>query len=170
MLAGSASAQSRAQLDHVGGPTVVLDAVRADRSPEREVAQALAAIRADLTNVRLPVVSAGHDADAVATAQRSLGIARAAELIEAALAAIAVAAVTDLGVRRLLVAGGESSGAVTRALGLRSLRLTRRVDPGVAWATGRATAVEGEPVLAVLLKSGNFGGIDLFERAWTSAP
>jgi uncharacterized protein YgbK (DUF1537 family) len=170
VLAGSASAQSRAQLGHAGGPTVVIDAVRADASPDREVQQAVAAIRADLADGRLPIVSAGHDQDAVATAQRALGIARAAEVVEQVLAGVGVAAVAELGVRRLLVAGGESSGAVTRALGLKSLRLTRRVDPGVAWATGRATAIPGAPVLAVLLKSGNFGAVDLFERAWEEAP
>jgi uncharacterized protein YgbK (DUF1537 family) len=90
--------------------------------------------------------------------------------VEAVLAEVARAAVAELRVRRLLVAGGETSGAVTRALGLRALRLTRRVDPGVAWATGRATAIAGEPVLGVLLKSGNFGGVELFTRAWGVAP
>jgi uncharacterized protein YgbK (DUF1537 family) len=170
VLAGSASAQTRAQLEAAGGATVAVDAMRASSSPDREVRQALAAIRADLANRRLPIVSAGHDQDAVAAAQRTLGIARAAEVVERVLAGIAVAAVAELGVRRLLVAGGESSGAVTRALGLASLRLTRRVDPGVAWATGRATAMQDTPVLAVLLKSGNFGGVDLFARAWAEAP
>jgi uncharacterized protein YgbK (DUF1537 family) len=94
----------------------------------------------------------------------------AAAAVEAVIAEVALAAVEQLGVRRILVAGGETSGAVTRALGLRALRLARRVDPGVAWAVGRAIAATGAPVLGVLLKSGNFGGVDLLTRAWEETP
>lgn len=166
VIVGSASAQTRAQLDRVGGPTVVVDALRAARHPAAAVASAVAAVRADLAEGRMPVVSAAHDATAIAAAQAELGVAAAAAAVEAALSGIARDAVAQLGVRRMLVAGGETSGAVTRELGIRSLRLTRRVDPGVAWAVGAATAVPGAPALGILLKSGNFGSADLFARAW----
>ena len=89
--------------------------------------------------------------------------------MEDALAAIALGSVERLGARHLLIAGGETSGAVTRALGIERLRLTRRVDAGVAWGIGAAGAVAGRPRLHVLLKSGNFGGEDLFVRAWEAA-
>lgn len=170
VLAGSASARTREQLAEAGGPTVVVDAVGAASDRAGEVARALDGIRADLAAGRLPIVSAGHDAEAIASAQSVLGVGAAAAAVEAVLAEVALAAVEQLDVRRLLVAGGETSGAVTRALGLRALRLTRRVDPGVAWGTGRATAARGAPVLGVLLKSGNFGGVDLLTRAWEAAP
>jgi uncharacterized protein YgbK (DUF1537 family) len=170
VIAGSASAQTLAQLDAAGGPTVVIDALRAAEHRTAAVASAVAAAHADLAEGRRPVISAGHDPAAIAHAQQTLGMAHAAAAVEAALAEIALAVVTELGVRRLLVAGGETSGAVTRALGLHALRLTRRVDPGVAWATGKATAVPGAPMLGVLLKSGNFGGTDLLTRAWEEAP
>jgi len=170
VLAGSASARTREQLAAAGGPTVEVDAVRAAGDRARVVAETLAGIRSDLAAGRVPIVSAGHDAQAIARAQARLGVATAADAVEGALAEVASAAVAELGARRLLVAGGETSGAVTRALGLRALRLTQRVDPGVAWATGRAVAIAGEPVLGVLLKSGNFGGVDLFTRAWEAAP
>lgn len=170
VLAGSASARTREQLAAAGGPTVVVDAVRAATDRAGAVAETLDGIRADLASSRLPILSAGHDAAAIAAAQARLGVTAAADAVEAVLAEVAHAAVAEFGVRSLLVAGGETSGAVTRALGLRALRLTRRVDPGVAWATGRATAVAGEPVLGVLLKSGNFGGVDLLTRAWEEAP
>ncbi|QNO37719.1 four-carbon acid sugar kinase family protein [Protaetiibacter sp. SSC-01] len=170
VIAGSASARTREQLAAAGGPTVEIGALDADARPDDVVATALDGIRADLAAGRVPVVSAGHDEVAIAFAQGRLGVARAAAAVEAVLAEIARRSVAELGVRRLLVAGGETSGAVTRALGVRSLRLTRRVDPGVAWATGRASAVAGEPVVGVLLKSGNFGGVDLFTRAWEVAP
>ena len=55
--------------------------------------------------------------------------------------------------RRLVVAGGETSGAVVQALGINALRIGPQIDPGVPW-----TASLGEPRLALALKSGNFGG------------
>ena len=115
------------------------------------------------------MVSAGHDPEALRLAQRELGVERAAAVVEDALAAIAFGSVERLGAGRLLIAGGETSGAVTRALGIGRLRLTRRVDAGVAWGVGSATAVPGRPRVHVLLKSGNFGREDLFLRAWEAA-
>jgi uncharacterized protein YgbK (DUF1537 family) len=58
------------------------------------------------------------------------------------------------------VAGGETSGAVVHALGLRMLEVGDEIEPGVPWVVAR------EPVeLGLVLKSGNFGGRDFFERA-----
>ena len=65
-----------------------------------------------------------------------------------------------LGVRRLVVAGGETSGAVVQRLGVATLRIGPQIDPGVPW-----TVSLGEPRLALALKSGNFGGADFFEKA-----
>ncbi len=79
--------------------------------------------------------------------------------IEQALAAIAVQLV-DAGVRRLVIAGGETSGAVVQALGLSVLDVGSEIEPGVPWVVAR------EPVdIGLVLKSGNFGGRDFFERA-----
>ena len=88
-----------------------------------------------------------------------------APLFERALAALARELV-DRGVRAIAVAGGETSGAVVAALGVRSLAVGPRLDPGVAWSLAERSG-SGEP-LALLLKSGNFGGEDLFVRAWTA--
>ena len=79
--------------------------------------------------------------------------------IEKALARIACGLV-DLGVRRLVVAGGETSGAVMEALQVRALRIGPQIDPGVPW-----TERIGEPPLALALKSGNFGSEDFFPKA-----
>ncbi|MFD9055120.1 nucleotide-binding domain containing protein [Streptomyces albidoflavus] len=70
------------------------------------------------------------------------GEAPASVLIEEALAALAVALVDD-GARRLLVAGGETSGAVVTALEVRaspSARPSRRASPGPAPRPGPAAA------------------------------
>lgn len=99
------------------------------------------------------------DPDAVAKAQAALGRERAGALVEAALGAIARGLVA-MGVRRLVVAGGETSGAVVTALGVAALRVGAEIDPGVPW-----TATLGEPPLALALKSGNFGGKDFFLKA-----
>ncbi|MHA7132960.1 3-oxo-tetronate kinase [Oerskovia turbata] len=84
------------------------------------------------------------------------------EILEAAFGALATRLV-DAGVRALVVAGGETSGAVTAALGVRRLDVGGSIDPGVAWS--RAVR-PGEADVALVLKSGNFGGPDLFVRAW----
>ncbi|MDW8443906.1 MAG: nucleotide-binding domain containing protein [Acetobacteraceae bacterium] len=84
------------------------------------------------------------------TVQAALGPARAGEIVEQAFAAIAEALVAR-GVRRLVVAGGETSGAVVSRLGLTRLVIGPTIDPGVPWTY----APERDLLLA--LKSGNFG-------------
>lgn len=95
----------------------------------------------------------------LAESQATLGAMRAGELVEACLAKIARGLVAD-GVTKLVVAGGETSGAVVNALGVDSLRIGAQIDPGVAW-----TATSGERPIALALKSGNFGSVDFFEKA-----
>ena len=68
------------------------------------------------------------------------------------------------GVRRLVVAGGETSGAVVSALGVTRLRIGAEIDPGVPW-----TYAEGAgPPLLIALKSGNFGGPHFFHSAFAA--
>ena len=97
------------------------------------------------------------DPEAVRASQALLG-ADAGAQIEHCLARIAVALVEG-GVGRLVVAGGETSGAVTQALGVGQLRIGGTIDPGVPW-----TQVEGRP-LWLALKSGNFGSVDFFAKS-----
>ncbi|WP_396125391.1 nucleotide-binding domain containing protein [Arthrobacter sp. CJ23] len=92
----------------------------------------------------------------VSEAQRHLGRARAAELTEDCLAAIAEGLV-GLGCRQLIVAGGETSGAVVHRLGITTAHVGKEVSPGVPWL--RTDTV---PELAILLKSGNLGEPGLF--------
>ena len=101
--------------------------------------------------------------DAVQAAQASLGAAHAGALVEDTIARIA-AGLARLGVRQLIVAGGETSGAVVQALGLTQLAIGEQIDPGVPWCAGQAQAVGAR--LSIALKSGNFGGVDFFTRAF----
>jgi len=95
----------------------------------------------------------------VKSVQRELGIERAGALVEKALAGIGKGLVTA-GVRKLIVAGGETAGAVVGALGIRILRIGPQIDPGVPWTE----SLEDKPI-ALALKSGNFGRSDFFYKA-----
>ena len=110
------------------------------------------------------LVYASASGEEVAAAQAALGRERAGELVENALAEIARLCVEG-GVRRLVVAGGETSGAVVRALGISGLRIGAQIDPGVP-----ACVSIGRHELALALKSGNFGGVDFFTRAFEVMP
>lgn len=102
--------------------------------------------------------------DEVRKAQDALGRDQAGALVEGAMARIAQGLVAR-GVRRLVVAGGETAGAVVGALGVRGIRIGPQIDPGVPW-----TASLDEPALALALKSGNFGSRDFFLKALERLP
>lgn len=107
------------------------------------------------------VIAASAPPDKVAALQAKLGRDAAGAMVETAMAEIARGLV-GRGVRRLVVAGGETSGAVVGALGVKRLRIGAEIDPGVPW-----TRAEGDgPPMLLALKSGNFGGRDFFLSAF----
>jgi 3-dehydrotetronate 4-kinase len=93
--------------------------------------------------------------------QNELGIERTGSLCEDALAEIASSLVNN-GVTQLIVAGGETSGAVVKRLGLDLLQIGPEIDPGVPWTLATGPGRQ----LALALKSGNFGSEDFFTKAW----
>lgn len=97
----------------------------------------------------------------VAITQQRLGRTRGGEMVEQALAEIA-AALVDGGVSRLIVAGGETSGAVLTRLKIRTLKIGPEIAPGVPWTL---THDKGAP-LTLALKSGNFGDENFFHHAF----
>jgi uncharacterized protein YgbK (DUF1537 family) len=164
VVAGSCSRATLGQIglarDHV--PVLELDAL-ATPDAAALAAQAIAWMDGKLTAER-PVVIAGSAApERVAALQAQLGRDAAGLLIESALAEVAAALVAR-GVRRLVVAGGETSGAVVQRLGVRSLRIGAEIDPGVPWTHASADAAPEGMHLA--LKSGNFGARDFFLKAF----
>ena len=102
-------------------------------------------------------------ADEVARVQEQLGVEGAGGLIEGALGEVARRLV-DAGARTVVVAGGETSGAVLSALGVRALAVGPEIATGVPWMTSL-----GEPPLTLVLKSGNFGGPDFLLDAVSRA-
>ncbi|MGO4286389.1 3-oxo-tetronate kinase [Bosea sp. TAB14] len=97
----------------------------------------------------------------VAAVQDKLGREKAGGVVEDAFAEIA-RLLSKGGVTRLLVAGGETSGATVLGLGIRTLEIGPEIDPGVPW-----TRVVDGPAMVVALKSGNFGAPDFFLKAWS---
>lgn len=105
-----------------------------------------------------PLVYSSADPEVVAAAQSRYGKGVVAEAIEA-LFLILAATLADRGVTRIVVAGGETSGAVVSGTGARVLAIGPRITPGVP-----LVKVQGRN-LALALKSGNFGGPDFFAEA-----
>lgn len=104
--------------------------------------------------------------EAVKAVQAQLGAEKAGSLVEDALATIARGLVA-MGVGQLIIAGGETSGAVVKALGVNGLRIGPEIDPGVPWTTAITKDAAQRP-LALALKSGNFGTPDFFLKAWST--
>jgi uncharacterized protein YgbK (DUF1537 family) len=85
-------------------------------------------------------------------------------LVERTLAAVARGLV-ERGVRQLIVAGGETSGACIQALDVTQLAIGPQIDPGVPWCYARMDSAPAVG-LHLALKSGNFGAEDFFTRAF----
>ena len=110
------------------------------------------------------LVYASAPPDAVKQAQKKLGRDLASSTVENALAKIALAAVQN-GFRRIVVAGGETAGAVVSNLGIKGIMIGEQIDPGVP-----TTVSIGDPSIGLVLKSGNFGSANFFEKAFEVMP
>jgi len=110
------------------------------------------------------LVYSSADVQAVKAVQGQLGAEASGHLVEHTLAAIARGLVT-LGVRQLVLAGGETSGACVQALNISQLQIGLQIDPGVPWCHAQSDAAAGAG-LHLTLKSGNFGSDDFFSKAF----
>ena len=161
VLAGSCSRATLAQIAAARGHAQVLELDPLATPDARALAsQAIAWMQGKLGAAPI-VIAASAAPEQVAALQEKLGRDAAGVLVEHALADIAEALVAR-GVRRLVVAGGETSGAVVTRLGVRRLRIGAEIDPGVPW-----TFAEGSgPAMLLALKSGNFGARDFFLKSF----
>ncbi|MNQ75661.1 hypothetical protein D3C85_904650 [compost metagenome] len=158
VMAGSASIATNGQVAawlEAGRPALRIDPL-ALAAGEPVVAQALAFAK---DNKETVLIYATSSPDEVKTVQQKLGVERAGSLVENALGEIAQG-LRQSGVRRFVIAGGETSGAVVQALGVQLLQIGAQIDPGVP-----ATVSSTDEPLALALKSGNFGGRDFFSKA-----
>ena len=157
--------QVRAFMD-AGYPALALKplALAQDQAAGKKVvAQALAWAQSRLKDGPVLIYSS-DDPDAVKAVQAQLGVEAAGALVEHTLATMARGLVA-LGVRQLVVAGGETSGACVQALGITQLQIGPQIDPGVPWCHAQSEDAPGAG-LHLSLKSGNFGADDFFTKAF----
>ena len=163
LLSGSCSSATNAQVarwESNGGATLRLDPL-ALANGTQSATKALDWVAAQHVPA---LVAATQPPDRVRAVQERLGRERAALLVEQTLAAIATGGRAG-GIRRFVVAGGETSGAVAKALGANRLAVGPSIAPGVPWC-----ATLGADPLALALKSGNFGAETFFADAVETAP
>ena len=161
ILSGSCSAMTNAQVTEYiaqGSPTYQLDAIALMQTGADPVLAWLSV--QDLG--KAPLIYATAAPCKVKAAQEKFGVTAVGKLIEQTLATCAVVA-RDAGARRIIVAGGETSGAVTKALGVTQLDIGVEIAPGVPWTFCHSQSHQ----IALTLKSGNFGTKTFFVDAQT---
>lgn len=156
LLAGSCSKATLEQIEcyqRSGKPSVKIDPwslLDGDTTPER--------IWDEMKGQDGVLFYSSDRAEKVRENQRE-GKEKVAEILEQTMAALARLAVKD-GYTQVIVAGGETSGAVTRGLGYQSYLIGESIAPGVPVMTPME-----DRKIRLVLKSGNFGQPDFFERA-----
>ncbi len=158
VLAGSCSAATLGQIKAFKGAHLALDTDAICRG--EDVAGKALAWAKDKLGKEPILLSASDTPEAVKALQAKYGIEKSSQAIEKTMAALARGLV-EAGVGRLVVAGGETSGAVVGALDVTALRIGPEIDPGVPWTA----SVDARPLL-LALKSGNFGTPDFFTKAF----
>ncbi len=159
LLSGSCSAMTQTQVQRAVGsaPSYALDPLRLS-ADQQELPRLLEWARRQAREGSLLIYSTAAAED-IAKAHEGLGREAAASLIEGAFQQVAVV-LAESGVRTFVVAGGETSGAVVQALGIRTLGFADEIEPGVPWTY--SLDPEG---YWLALKSGNFGSPDFFAKA-----
>ena len=158
VLSGSCSAMTRAQVSHYcqSAPSYRINPLELAEHGTAPILDWLG--KQDLS--QLPIIYATAEPDDVRAVQNQLGVEKAGEMVEDTLATLAIAA-RELGAQRFIVAGGETSGAVTKALGISKLDVSAEIAPGVPWSFCQS---DGKAI-ALTLKSGNFGAEHFFSDA-----
>ncbi len=157
-LAGSCSSATREQvnLHKRKHPSLAIRPreVMLEQVSARTIAEFLMGNASDL-----PLAYSSDTPENVASTQRELGQDAVSRRLDRLFGEVASLLVQG-GIARLIVAGGETSGAVVSALGITSLQVGPEIDPGVP-----ALKTEGNHSIGLALKSGNFGAPDFFEKA-----
>ncbi|MFT3989572.1 3-oxo-tetronate kinase [Aestuariivirga sp.] len=161
IVSGSCSTATQGQVENfirAGGKAFEIDASKAVQMPGAALTDAMAFAQAHEGDNAILIYSTA-DAAKVKAVQAEFGREHAGEMIERTMADIAKSLASS-GIRRFVVAGGETSGAVVQALGVKQLEIGPQIVPGVP-----ATISIGSERFALVLKSGNFGGPSFFTEA-----
>ena len=162
VLSGSCSVATHQQVRHFiacGHPALALDPLRI-AAGEDMAAQALAWAEPRMQEGPVLVYSTAEPS-AVKAIQDRLGVEQAGAMVERTIATIARGLV-ERGVRELVVAGGETSGACVQALDITQMQIGPQIDPGVPWCHAQTPLGP----LHITLKSGNFGSQDFFTKSF----
>ena len=163
IISGSCSRMTRQQVEAIAPERrFKIDVMKLLQSSEALPKEALNWAEDKLSDDPILIYST-TDPEEVAQAQNIAGVQKAGEVVEQCLAQVAAGLVAR-GVGKLVVAGGETSGAVVQALGVQALRIGPDIDPGVPWT--QALDSNGEGFIHLALKSGNFGALDFFTKAF----
>jgi len=167
VVSGSCSlATNRQVMDFIraGRPALPLDPLRI--AAGMDVASEALAWAEPLLAAGPVLLYSTADPNAVKSVQGRLGVEEAGAMVERTIADIARGLV-ERGVRQLVVAGGETSGACVQALGIAQMKIGAQIDPGVPWCHAHAAAAGGVG-MHLTLKSGNFGTDDFFRKAFAA--
>ncbi|WP_187394992.1 3-oxo-tetronate kinase [Pigmentiphaga aceris] len=165
IVSGSCSLATNRQVKHFidnGGKAYALDPMRLANG-EDVVAEVLTWAEPLIATEPVLVYSTA-EAGAVKAVQAKLGVGDAGAMVEHALAAV-VRGLVERGVGRLVVAGGETSGACVQALDITRLQIGAQIDPGVPWCHAPSPVAPAGAV-HITLKSGNFGTDDFFTKSF----
>jgi 3-dehydrotetronate 4-kinase len=163
IVSGSCSVATNGQVQAfiaAGLPALAVDPLRMASGAD-VVSEALTWAKPLLAQNPVLVYSTAEPA-AIKAVQNQLGVEAAGALVERTLAGIAKGLVA-VGVRQLVVAGGETSGACVQALGITQMQIGLQIAPGVPWCYAQST----DAPIHITLKSGNFGTEDFFTKAFT---
>ncbi|MEW4487885.1 3-oxo-tetronate kinase [Thalassoglobus sp. JC818] len=166
VLAGSCSTMTNRQVARmkVFAPAFQIDVRQLMDDSERLLEEVIEWSNSHDPSIPLLVFSSALP-ETVQQLQQEFGTEGVADKIERFHASFAQHMVNECGVRRLILAGGETSGAVVRQLGISQLQIGPAICPGVPWTTS-----DSEPSLALALKSGNFGSEHFFREALEMLP
>lgn len=169
VVSGSCSLATNRQVlafIQAGHPALAIDPLQlaAQQATGRDVVADALAWAEPLLSQGPVLIYSSADATAVRSVQGMLGVEAAGALVERTLAAIGRGLVAR-GVRQLVVAGGETSGACVQALRITQMKIGPQIDPGVPWCHAQTDAAPNGG-LHLTLKSGNFGADDFFSKAF----
>lgn len=155
ILSGSCSTTTRGQIEYHlrKHPGLKIDAAKVINGEQTPDVVAKWLFETD----GLPLAYSSADPEEVGRVQEAFGADISASALERFFGQTALFLV-ELGISRLLTAGGETSGAVVESLQFDTLEIGPEIDPGVP-------ALRAGENLVIALKSGNFGSVDYFEKA-----
>ncbi len=165
IISGSCSQATNLQVEHfksLGGATYAVDPLELNKkSTEQLLHEILTWAQSHLLLGSVLIYSTATP-ERVKEVQSQLGVQAAGSAIENLLGLVAQGLI-GLGVGQLLLAGGETSGACVKALGIDQMQIGQQIDPGVPWCYA---VVQNRPI-HLALKSGNFGTPDFFTNAFS---